>query len=178
MRGRGRELEKIRFCAFQRTESWTNSKEQWPKKNNHPTMFYNNNLQSIARNILLTDSDHWTDSWLMVKIFCPLFSQKVLPVPTLRHFCNIRHFRRHPAHSTQLTKDQGKCLISDVEFDLCITYSLRASYSKSHAPKFPHKSTLKGECDECGGKYENHFFLLTCKSYLVWQPGELLLHLQ
>ena len=28
MRGRGRELEKIRFCAFQRTESWTNSKEQ------------------------------------------------------------------------------------------------------------------------------------------------------
>ena len=45
-------------------------------------------------------------------------------------------------------------LIRHVEFDRCITYSLGMStpYSKSHAQNFPHKSALKGESDECGGK--------------------------
>ena len=36
--------------------------------------------------------------------------------------------------------------------------------------KFSHKSALKIGSDECGGKCENHFFLLCGKSYLVRQP--------
>ena len=36
--------------------------------------------------------------------------------------------------------------------------------------KISHKSALKIGSDECGGKCENHFFLLCGKSYLVRQP--------
>ena len=87
---------------------------------------------------------------------------------------------QHPTHEIQDFWKQvlNRYKKNDVKFDLCITDSLSMPYSKSHAQKFPHKSALKRESDECGGKLENDFFLLSCKSYLVWQAGELLLYLQ
>ena len=125
--------------------------------------------------------DAWNGQW--GEIFWPLFSREDLSVPILHHSCNIIHFRRHPTSNTRnsrLFETSIKQIqkIFDVKFDLCITDSLSMPYSKSHAHKFSHKSALKRESDECGGKLENDFFLLSCKSYLVWQAGELLLYLQ